>query len=396
MRLLMLCERFPPDLGGLATSGARIAGALVRLGVAVDVVAWTRACPPGALETLAGADVHPSAAGVTVHRVGLYASQDFSLQHTLNVLEWLHSERAFAAAWGHYLFPAGFTAVLFAASQGIPSAVSARGNDVDRATFPPGDFARLLWTLERASLVTAASADLARKIDVLLGRARGVEVVPNAVDPQVFSPGPPDAALRARLGIAPDEAVLCFAGELRQKKGFPFLLDALRAVRAQRPACLLVVGEVRPREQSRLQAFAAEHPADARRILISGRLDEPAEVARHLRLADAFLLPSLWEGMPNALLEAMAVGVPSLASGAGGIPEVLAAGQTGFVLPRHQLHRLGEATLELLALPAEERARIGAAARQAVLERFHPDVEAARLREVLARLQATGAPKSSA
>ena len=63
MRLLMLCERFPPDLGGLAISGARIAGRLAQLGADVDVLAWTKTCPPGALETVAGEDVHPSAAG---------------------------------------------------------------------------------------------------------------------------------------------------------------------------------------------------------------------------------------------------------------------------------------------------------------------------------------------
>lgn len=135
-RVLMLVERFPPDLGGLARSGARTAAALARLGVEVDVVAWTKTCPPGALESIDAGEVAPAARGVRLHRVGLYAHLDFSLQHTLNVLEWLHGTRRFDAVWGHYLFPAGFVAVLFAAQAGLPAAVSARGNDVDRLTFP--------------------------------------------------------------------------------------------------------------------------------------------------------------------------------------------------------------------------------------------------------------------
>ena len=201
-RILMIVERYPPDLGGLATSGARTAAALARTGVEVDVLAWTKTLPPGRMEDEEGP------AGVTVRRLGLFANWDLSLQHTANVLEWLHEQRSFDAIWGHYLFPPGFMAVQLAETLGLKSIVSARGNDVDRMTFPPGDFARLLWTLERASVITSVSHDLARKIDVLLGRDGAATVVPNVVDLETFTPGEPDAALRESLGIAPEEAVL--------------------------------------------------------------------------------------------------------------------------------------------------------------------------------------------
>ncbi|MCA8924497.1 MAG: glycosyltransferase [Planctomycetes bacterium] len=385
-RLLMLTERFPPDLGGLARSAARLAGSLARVGAEVDVLAWTKTLPPGALETVDAGAVHPEAAGATLHRLGLYASQDFSLQHTFNVLEWLHAQRAFEAVWGHYATTPGFAAVLFAEQQGLPSTVSARGNDIDRAVFPPGDFARLQWTLQRARIVTCVSQAMARKVTAILGSDAQLEVVPNTVDAETFAPGPPPAGLRERLGIRPGEAVLAFAGELRQKKGFPFLLEALCAVQRERPACLLVIGEVRPSDRAKLATFAADFPEAAARIVISGQLDAPAEVAAHLRLADVFLHPSLWDGLPNALLESMACGLPVLASDAGGIPEAIEHGVSGFVIGRHELHRLGEGTLELLALAPEQRAAIGAAARARVLERFHPAAEEASLRAVLQRL----------
>jgi glycosyltransferase involved in cell wall biosynthesis len=394
----MFCERFPPDLGGLARSGARIAGSLARLGIDVHVLAWTKTCPPGALETVDAGEVHPEAAGATLHRLGLYAKQDFSLQHTFNVLEWLHGEVGFEAVWGHYLFPAGFAAVLFAEQVGLPSVVSARGNDVDRATFPPGDFARLLWTLERAGRVACVSGALAKKVRVLLGeRHQRVDVVPNAVDAEVFAPAPDEdpSDLRARLGIEPDEAVLVFAGELRQKKGFPFLLEALVQTRRSRPACLLVIGEVRPRDRPKLTAFAQEHPEDAARVIVTGRLDLPAEVAAHLRLADVFLHPSLWDGLPNAVLEAMACGRVVLASDAGGIPDAVEHGVSGFLVPRHQLHRFGDAVTELLDLEAAQRHAYGAAARARVVERFLRGSEEARLRELLQRLVAAAPSASS-
>ena len=393
--LLLITERFPPDLGGVARSAARIAVALAELGADVDVLAWTKTLPAGELESLSWrpSPERGSALGAasaigrtTIHRLGLFANLDFSLQYTMNVLDWLHGQNPFAAVWGHYLSPAGFMAVVTAESHGIGSTVSARGNDVDRMMFPPGDFARLLWTLERASVITTVSRDLARKIDLLMGRDAKVEVVANAVDPDIFHPGSPDPSLRNELGIGAEESVLGFCGELRQKKGLPFLLRALSEVRRVRPACLLVIGDVRPREQASLATYAAEQPDCAARVIVTGRLEEPARVAEHLRLCDAFLQPSIWDGLPNAVLEAMASGLVVIASDAGGIPEAVEDRRSGFLLPRANLERLGEAVLEVLQLPPARRANIGAAARERVRSAFHPSNEAAALRQVLTRL----------
>lgn len=383
---LMIVQRHPPDIGGLARSGARISSTLSKLGVSVDVLAWTRSLPPGIVES---EDVTPSgdAATVTVHRMGLFSNWDLTMQHTLNVLDWLHDEHPFDLVWGHYLYPPGFLAVYFGEHKGVPTVVSARGNDVDQYMFPPGDFARLTWTLSRAHTITAVSRDLAGKMDVLLGRDARVIVIPNSVDTACFSPGLPDAALRTTLGIADDEAVLCFSGELRHKKGFPFMLSALSKVRETKPACLLVIGEVRPREQSQLAHYRSQCPGESSRIIVTGHLDTPTEVARHLRLADLFLMPSMWDGLPNALVEAMACQGCALASDAGGIPELVEHGKTGFMLPRAKLNHLGDAILEALALSQEEREAIGAAARERVLNGYRPEDEAEALQAVLKRVQ---------
>jgi glycosyltransferase involved in cell wall biosynthesis len=377
-RVLLIAQRFPPDIGGLARSGQRIAQALGKASAAVDVFAWTRRLPAGTLET-------NEASGVTLHRLGLFHNTDLSMQHSLTVLEWLHGERAFDLVWGHYVDSAGFLAVLFARRAGIRVTVSARGNDVDQQMFPPGDFARLRFTLERADVVSAVSQDLARKIDLVLGRDAGVFVLPNAVDLETFSPGPPDESLRDALGIAKDEVVLGFSGELRHKKGFPFLVQALREVRRTRPACLLVIGEMRAQEHAQLERLSLEAPEDAARILISGHLETPAQVAAHLRLCDVYLQPSLWEGLPNALLEAMACERCVIASDAGGMPEVVDHGKNGFLVPRARLSRLGEAVLDVLSLSANERGELGRNARARVRAAFHPEAEAAALDALLAR-----------
>ena len=374
----MLSERFAPDLGGVARSAARTAEAISKLGWRVHVVAWTKTLPPGSLET------NDDAENVTVHRIGLFANWDYSLQHTTNVLNWLHDQFNFDAVWGHYLFPAGYMAVLFAKSRGLPSTVSARGNDVDRLMFPPGDFARLLWTVQQADVVSSVSQDLAAKIRVLVPEV-DVEVLPNVVDATLFHPtiSADDSLLREQLGIQQDEAVLGFCGELRHKKGLPFLLSALAEVRADRPACLLVIGVIRPRERSHLATFAAEHPEAAERILVTGHLDNPADIVQRIHLCDVMLQPSVWDGMPNSILEAMACGQIVIASDAGGIPEAIDHGQNGFAIPIAHLGKLGTAVLDVLNMNGEKRRQITTAARTSILERFQEDAEAARLRPML-------------
>lgn len=389
--LLMMTERFAPDLGGVARSAARTAASISRLGWQVHVLAWTKTLPPGALDS-------DEMDGVTVHRLGLFSNLDLSMQHTSNVLEWLHGEHCFDAVWGHYVYPAGYMAVVFAEMAGIPSTVSARGNDIDRLMFPPGDFARLMWTLQRATAISSVSEDLASKIQMLLGAPCQTVVVPNAVDADVFEAvedatvedatrnSKATSLLRSKLGISENEAVLGFCGELRHKKGLPFLLAALAEVRQHRSACLLVIGAVRPREQAHLSTFAIEHPESASRIIVTGHLDSPDEVARHLRLCDVVLQPSVWDGMPNAVLEAMSCGRIVIASDAGGIPELVDHNVNGFLVPKALLHQLGVAVEEVLQLPRDRKLELQRQARQTIIDHFQADTEAIQLKKVLGYL----------
>ena len=90
--------------------------------------------------------------------------------------------------------------------------------------------------------------------------------------------------------------------------------------------------------------------------------------------------------MPNALLEAMAAGCGCIGSDAGGIPEVITPGVNGVILPRWQLHRLGEAILEWLEAAPEHRERIRQAARAHMLAEFSLEGERRQLQALLERL----------
>ena len=77
MKILIICERFPPDIGGLATSGSRIASCLSELGNDVHVLAWTRQLAPGSVNT---SEIN----GVKLHRMGRFSNWDLTMQHSLN------------------------------------------------------------------------------------------------------------------------------------------------------------------------------------------------------------------------------------------------------------------------------------------------------------------------
>lgn len=376
MKVMMICERFPPDVGGLATSGGRIASTLVKMGCDVHVLVWSRQQPPGVVETV-------KENGVMVHRMGRFSNWDLTLQHSLNVLDWLHGRHRFDVTWGHYLQIAGFLAVMFARRVKLRSIVSARGNDVDQLMFPPGDFARLKWTLEEADLVTSVSVELSEKIRLIIGDTARIEVIPNAVDLSIFYPDKGDLALREQLGVAADEVIIGFSGELRHKKGLAFLPGAIAEVRRDRPACLLVIGEIRAREQSTLAAFAANDPESAARILSTGHLENPTDVAAYLRICDLIVQPSVWDGMPNSILEAMACERLVLASDAGGIPEVLEHGVNGVMISKTELNHLGVAISETLDLPQEKRLGMQSAARRSIEEKFTGNNERRTLQRVI-------------
>ncbi len=373
-RMMFLTERYPPDFGGVATSAGRISQALVEIGVDVDVVAWTRTVQPG---VVAQQEETPS-----IYRMGRFREWDTTLPHTMNLVDWLMSQHRYDAVWGHYLSPAGFLAAWIGRLKSIPSVVSVRGNDLDRDMFPPGDFARLLWTLQHAGNITAVTRELSGKVKALCGREE-VVWLRNAVDHDVFRPAAVDSSLREQLGIRANEAVLGFAGELREKKGQQYLLQALRRVRENRPACLLIIGEVRPSEAMKVMQWMAPGTFEENRVLVTGQLATAEEVNRHLQLCDVYLQPSLWDGMPNALLEAMAAGCGCIGSDAGGIPEVITPGVDGIIVPRWQLHRLGEAVMEWLDVDDGERLRIRRAARERVMKEFSYEGERSTLMKLL-------------
>jgi glycogen(starch) synthase len=234
--------------------------------------------------------------------------------------------------------------------------------------------AALGWlTATLADVVLAPSAATAREIRRDYGVER-VGVLPNVTG------GLAVADVAEDVGKTVDgepEGYLLFVGRLRIRKGVEVLLAALARLVRRFPAVRLKVagdGEHRGELLARTAALGV-----GSRVSFLGRADG-GQVRALLAGARALVVPSIYEGMPLVVLEAMAAGVPVVASAVSGIPEVVLDGETGWLVPPEDPAALAAVLAAVLADPAEARRR-GEAGRVRAAEHFRPAVAAARWEE---------------
>jgi sugar transferase (PEP-CTERM/EpsH1 system associated) len=212
---------------------------------------------------------------------------------------------------------------------------------------------------------TTVSSDLAGWLETTVGIPPDkIEVLMNGVDVERFSPAA--VARRAALPQIPGDAVVVGAvGRLDPVKGHDVLIDAVARLTAagEGSVHLVIVGE--GPERTRLAAQLRGAALAARVHLVGERGDVPAL----LRACDVFCLPSLAEGISNTVLEAMATGLPVVATAVGGNRELVVDGETGRLIPASDPAALA-AALQPLVSDAGLRRRWGAAARCRACEQF--------------------------
>jgi len=282
-----------------------------------------------------------------------------------------------------YLFGPNLFAALAGRLAGVPAVVVAKRN-VDAFETPRQVRAQRV-AHRLATHVTAVSEAAADSV-VALGvpRAR-ITVIPNGVDAARFVPPGPREEARRALGA--DAAPLVGSvGCLAARKDYGTLLEALRLL-ADRGLAFraALVGDGPAREV--LEAHAAALGLTNRIRFLGERVD----VDRLLAGMDVFVLSSREEGIPNALLEAMAAGRACVATAVGGTPEVLRDGETGWLVPPGEPAALADAIEQALTRPDEARRR-GAAAGRAAREELSIEAMVRRHEEFYERVAAVRAP----
>ncbi|HKJ71472.1 MAG TPA: glycosyltransferase [Gammaproteobacteria bacterium] len=352
--------------GGVEHMMLNLAGAIARRGVAVDLV---RARVEGG---------HAGRVPDGVRVVDLGARHTWSSLPAL--VRYLRRERpdALLAAKDR----ANRVALRARRLAGGPPRVAVRlGNHLSRSLAGKSALRRWWRTApmpriyRRADAVIAVSEGVAEDTAAVTGLPRStIRVLPNpVVTPELAAraTAEPDHPWLARRGTE-DPPVLLAMGRLSPQKDFPTLLRAFARLRAERPARLIVLGE--GRDRAALEGLAAE-------LGIAAEVDFPGFAANpypYLAQADLFVLSSAWEGSPNALVEALALGTPAVSTDCPSGPrEILAGGRYGPLVPVADPEALAGALAATLAAPPD------AATLRRGAERYRDDESARQYLEVL-------------
>ncbi|MDD2921803.1 MAG: glycosyltransferase [Anaerolineales bacterium] len=252
---------------------------------------------------------------------------------------------------------------------GIPVVASVHNTQADRWR------GLEIFALKRwADAVIAVGYEVAKAYQPRLGK-KPMEIVLNAVDSSVSISPEERLALRGQLGAAPQEILILAVGRLFPQKGYDDLLDAMYILKQNHtPARLAIagIGELRDHLSSKIEELGLQEMVS----LLGSRNDVP----KLLAASDIFASSSHWEGLPIAILEAMAAGLPVAATNVGDIPYVI-QDNMGILVPPRQPKRLADALQRLCANPSL-RTEFGANAQARVLLAHSPGAWVKQLFEI--------------
>ena len=310
--------------------------------------------------------------------VGLASSGYLLYLRVRDKVRSLHARHPIAVVHAHAALPCGEAARLLGAQFSIPVVVTVHGLDAyftQQVAGRNGERCAAICrrVYQEAKRVVCISEEVRYQVFSGLPEARNTEVVYNGVDTEFFSPA------RERSEGAP---TISSVGSLIASKGHEVTLRALAEMRAEFPALICrIVGE--GVELSRLQALAQQMGV-AGQVEFLGRKTR-AQVAELLRASDMFALPSRYEGLGCAYLEAMASGLPTIAYRGQGIQEVIRHNENGILMSEQSAEnapRALAAVVRTLLKNREMRGALGDAARRTVVEGFTLRHQAAALAQV--------------
>jgi glycosyltransferase involved in cell wall biosynthesis len=278
----------------------------------------------------------------------------------------------------------GYLATLWAKWLDCSSAVLFRGNDFEKIIHDSKRAWLTHFVLKEADFVGAVSQEMTRRIGSL--RSGKTVYTPNGVDITEWTLFESDIskAEQWRAQTAPaGKPVVGMIGQLKAKKGLDLALTLFGSPEFRERVHLLTVGNL---SEQLLEATIPESHENWSLLPFQRREQLPQFYAA----VDLVFIPSIYDGMPNVLLEAMALGKVVVASSAGGIPDVIRHGENGFLFDIGDVSSVIQTVDTALSLTQEQRTAIGARARKTIAEQFTPQQEVERLERELRELETAG------
>lgn len=249
----------------------------------------------------------------------------------------------------HYAVPHALCAYLAKQMVGdqLKIVTTLHGTDITVLGYDPSLRDMIRFGIEQSDMVTAVSQDLIRETNELLQVNKEIELVYNFVDKRRYYRR---EVAQLKKKFAPNgEKILMHISNFRPVKRVTDVVEVFHKVREQLPAKLLFIGE--GPELSTIRKMVCDSGL-GEDVVFLGKQEDVAEV---ISLADVMLLPSEKESFGLVALEAMACGVPVVATWTGGIPEVVVDGQSGYLCEIGDVDKMVECTVELLTNEATYR-----------------------------------------
>ncbi|HEV7993156.1 MAG TPA: glycosyltransferase family 4 protein [Gemmatimonadaceae bacterium] len=375
---------------------------LVRLGHPVRVLAYHPAIPglPRELTAMSWARYHPrwlvrdrEQDGVRVEHI-FYPQRSFERGDVVpditdaasRFIERTPEFQDVDVVYAHWLWTGGAAALGLRDRFGWPVAAIARGSETHRwQSVHPHCRAHVERVIEGADLLLANCEHLrSRLIELLPTSGARARVARNGCDHTVFRPAPDRGSIRRRLGFAPSLKYFLCCATVVEHKGVLDLAVAWRRFSDAHPDWRLIVLGPAPRWRvaREFARIAGDH------AVLHGQAAADQVVA-YMQAADAYVQPSRLEGLSNATMEAMAVGLPVVSTSAGGQSELVRDGVNGWLVPTSDSAALRRA-MEEVALRPELASALGVAARRTIVECFDPLTAVRGLSARLAGLHARG------
>ncbi|MBW2058561.1 MAG: glycosyltransferase [Deltaproteobacteria bacterium] len=366
LRVCMTTQEYPPVFsGGLALAVQRVAGFMTEMGWEVHVAHLNvEEGLPGLLDEIAESTVE---GGVAVHRFSIGRERDLpgdslwdspnnlAIRLMYHCLDGLHRRHGFHVFHSFFIYPTGYVAGLLARVHRRRFILSIRGNDINQFIFGAEKAVFLEAALRQADMVTAVAHDLLVKAEALTPVMHKSRVIFNSIPPGYG--GVSSIALPGLEG-----PVIGTAGLFKHSKGFPYLLKAFRRIRRERTCSLLLVGDFREAEREIESRYLSRFGSEG--VHVTGFVPH-GSVGSYLKEMDVFVIPSLSEGCPNVLLEAMAAARPIVATRTGAIPEIIRHRESGLLVDPGDAAQIEEAVRYLLDHRAEAK-EMGRAARRRI------------------------------
>jgi len=373
-KICLVTPEFPPrNFGGLSRTAARVADHLSTAGVDVHVL--HAAAAEGVPPLLDENERIRRQGDLVIHEVTLGRESSAGAQrdmwacpHNLTLLmlfeslEILHLREDFDAFVSFFLYPVGYVVGLAARRFSRPHLSCVVGNDIKKYLFSPEKAFLCKSGLDNSDRVVFLSRDLMETAHAVTPVTDKSRIILNSVKPPEESWSGPSSDRTFTVGCA---------GIFKHAKGLPYLLKALARLRLTGPAALELAGETRD-EEIPLREFWLDRLSLRDAVCLRGVIPHDGMPA-WLAGLDAFVLPSVSEGCPNVLMEAMAVGVPCVATRVGATDILVGNGVSGLLVPYGNSDALAEALATVREDP-ELAVYLGRAARER-MKLFSPERE---------------------